>query len=1651
MSELKIIKLSESGLHDSEVDALAALSKSLPPNWLAYSNFEFRDKKIGHREVDLVLVTPDAILLAELKNWNGTLRSEGKRWILNGQDRGESPVAVTNRKSQYLKALIADKEKHNVQGVYVAPVVVLCGTANPTHIAEDEKGFVCCLDDFCKIGNPNFFKKLFPTVRHRSSPLNKEKEVFNRIFSTKVFDPRKLRYRGYVPEVSPIFSHGEGLYQEFIAEQDNKPRFRALLRTWDLQKLPPAYGTRERWEEVIRREKSVVGYAQQVLPRTFVASTMLTPVGHTPEEEFSSKYFELYDLSSQLEMIDVYLYRNIKRLSITQRLQLARVVLAAFSEFHQANLAHRDISPSCVWTGEDFSISISRWIAAAYPEGQTVGPVREFLRSGRSATPEDRLDLPSDAYRRDVFLLGALIYLLLTSKHPPLNDGVAEFEELADGLVPAQTAASLAECLAKALSWDPAGRYRNATDFFDEFQKCAIPQTSGETLFVDELSAFLTDKIPYVDYPIKCERARSHVHVYESADDGHPVIVKVWPGLTVQDNASGANHRLLQFLGTARDLNRVRPSVVHEIVDFGISKVGTYLVSRKVGGQLVSDLIQQNACDLETRLRLSKNLLEALNDLHAIGIAHGDIKPDNIFALPQGEDRSYRVRFIDCPDLDIDAQSKSTPAYSVSAPDASDRYARDRHAMLITVCKVLGATVTVTAGSVAVTFDAVELEDLEEEINRRFSDDAELLALETVESQVDATLASTMKGGLLRLEVPLRNLQSRTPLMPDDEQYRVAVDDATTKVMEKLNLPAEPNRYYQFEIMGVNAVLRVVWDEVHKRVVTGNLSQKPSWRAGRQSESVVRAFLVFLPATQSDFSALQSALGDKFSDIIQSFATRDQVCASAEDAEDAAPETQEADTADREEVGKALGRADVEKLWHALIEAEADVLPELVVSDEPNSVRGNSRRIIVPYESKNGQPIEFERNEVVAVEKRNPAGGYVQIGTLVGDLVSSEAIGVDLTRGPAPSANDTIRLSSTLARASHDKRKAAIDRLTSGHSVHPELFNWLAGIDVPTEIVEEEEVGEQNEICVKFGLNDSQCAAITKVLCIPPLGLVQGPPGTGKTYFIAVLLYRLLRDGANSILLTSQSHEAVNNAIEKLSAIYSDDLEQLDLVRVGPQSMCSEGSSRFHIDNLQHRYRRNFESDIRSRIEFSARNLGLPLQFVSQYVRLSVATRALLEEFDSRRKELESMEGDEERIRKQLLAIRGSIYGRARRISVRLSEFEKFEDPIVGVTRMKEHLSSVHDITNQAAISRLENLIGLAFDWVYALISPHGNFGEFLTRTKRVVCGTCVGVGRRGLNITKHSHEWVIIDEAARCSAGEIAVPAQTAQRLVLVGDHRQLPPMYTPEVLDAAARRLEPSLRESVDQTDFKRAVESGYGLAAAQLLHEQYRMKPAIARMVSDVFYEGKLKTKRDEVLIAEGVMPSPFEADVIWCDTGSLGPAALESRETLDGKGEGTSFVNLGEVRTILELLKILESSVDFVAVARNVLKRGDKPIGVICTYAGQKREVLRQLRQRNFTEEFYSFVKIDTVDSYQGKENLVIILSLVRNNSKKQTGFLGRDERVNVAISRAMERLVIVGSSKMWGDLDAPPSKVLEYISELCACDHSFCVVDSSSIT
>lgn len=195
---------------------------------------------------------------------------------------------------------------------------------------------------------------------------------------------------------------------------------------------------------------------------------------------------------------------------------------------------------------------------------------------------------------------------------------------------------------------------------------------------------------------------------------------------------------------------------------------------------------------------------------------------------------------------------------------------------------------------------------------------------------------------------------------------------------------------------------------------------------------------------------------------------------------------------------------------------------------------------------------------------------------------------------------------------------------------------------------------------------------------------------------------------------------------------------------------------------------------------------------------------------------------------------------------------------------------------------------------------------------------------------------------------------------------------------------------------------------------------MLPAIGQLVSDTFY-GDLKHGRDNPIIPANVLPEALSNPLTWISTDELGAAAFESMHS-----DGKSRINRKEIDCILKLLSSFyheKQSWEWLTSQK------DYPhgIGVICTYAAQREQIRKKIRDLTFGEQLLRYVKIDTVDSYQGKENPIVIVSLVRNNLEGsqfhgiatiREGFLSDDSRINVSVSRAMDKLIIVGAKDRW---------------------------------
>ena len=280
-----------------------------------------------------------------------------------------------------------------------------------------------------------------------------------------------------------------------------------------------------------------------------------------------------------------------------------------------------------------------------------------------------------------------------------------------------------------------------------------------------------------------------------------------------------------------------------------------------------------------------------------------------------------------------------------------------------------------------------------------------------------------------------------------------------------------------------------------------------------------------------------------------------------------------------------------------------------------------------------------------------------------------------------------------------------------------------------------------------------------------------------------------------------------------------------------------------------------------------------------------------------------------------------------------------------------------------------------------------------LFNSAHVIASTLVGSSSRLLEGMKFST--LFIDEAAQALEAACWIPMRRAGRLVLAGDHCQLPP--TVKSYEAMKGGLGKSLME--------RLVENHP--EAVTLLTLQYRMNEEIMRFSSDWFYSGAMQAAPE--VSHRGILD--FDTPIEWIDTASASftdaPPEEESfRESIAGESHGR--INRDEA--LFTLLK-LQQYIGKIGKERFLEERID--VGLISPYRAQVKYLRHLIRHTPFFRPFRHLISINTVDGFQGQERDVIVISLVRSNDDGNIGFLRDLRRMNVAMTRARMKLIIIG--------------------------------------
>lgn len=1594
-------------------DTLKSLKSIFP--WKGYSGFRFADvKERKEGEFDLVIVTHCNVLIIELKHWNGTIVCRQDKWYLNDKDMGRSPVTITRNK-QFMLEKKLDKFKQQFTNKGFRPqihfLVVMTGNADFSQLPDNEKLHVVTLTEFLQFKDEKQFNARF-RPHPDSKTLNQDFELFDKkIFSSNTVKPKNINIGGYYAEDTPIFSHPKHIYQEYFAETENKKhQDKALLRRWDFTKINRSEAqTPDGRYRLVSREYDVLNHIK--LQNKDLYHSCLNYKSTPQKGEITAEHIDLFELFPQQKRFDQFVGGyNGENLSTERRLGLVQLLLDKFAQLHKIGIAHRDLGNHSIWLSADDKITLSGFATAYFSSEETVGDIREILEvSGDLAKSHFPLSdgIKLTPYQYDVRSLAVLAWHIIQAKRIS-QDSLDEMKnKLAD------ETAWYAEILRTALSDIP---FKSAVDFLDKFNQAKPEQAVDFSFDFTKLEPFTHD-INYSrayreDDDFILETSEKEVYC------SNGLLVKAWLNTDPQTDNSKARV-VLNWLENMAKLANLSPDYLPKIREFGIAKKSgcLFAVSDFIDGHTWQDICKLDLSDKQKQT-LIHQFIQSIEHLHSLGFTHSDLKPDNV--LVTIEDDSVQLHILDILDFSPSGQRQFNTEYSPEFDHPTEKQ-RDNFAVMKMACELLGVEWNRSSESFA---------EVAKVIQQEYSDSQTAFI-----SLARFKEALNPKPSTLMIDITVGGRESFPPIAIYPENGELFVQFEKSKQGDVL-----------VQFIGLGGVLKAFYSVENKQFTHALVPINRAYISKRDRDNSVMSLTLGLNITYgaySEMTTLNHSLktNEQFIHTINQFITK-HISKQTEEEHIETFEVSETEIVDAEIAVPVIEqRPSIQKLWQAILETETEALPSITASEALQKTENGG--CYIPYDGEISPLDQFKRDEVVeAIGKSEDGERTFKYGVV--DIAKSQLNELHIKSKSLTNyanniqADTPIYLQSKQNKASYTRRKNALQRILDGESAVENLVHYFdEHCNLPSEKYEihvsDEEFERYDQPEKNVSLNEAQRIAFQRLIANGPLSLLQGPPGTGKTEFIAAFIHYLFDvQKVRNILLVSQSHEAVNTAAERIRKHCQRLGTDLQLVRFSNREIAdSEILEDVFSPNLVGQKRAQLNVNKISNICQLGRSMSLPERYLRERAELAFDIGIQIRRYQKivNSSKNENIDEDEKRLRKKL---ERSIKEQAQAMGLReLVEIDEILPKFISELNHKHNIQQFENI--QAG-----KLIDLTQDMLEALSNERTNYDEFLARSRQLVIGTCVGIGQRHIGIADNLYDWVIVDEAARSISSELAIAMQSGTRILLVGDHKQLPPLYSDEHKNALARRLGISKRgEELDQalgSDFERVFLSEYGKQTCATLKTQYRMAPAIGSLVSACFYENVLENGKtdNDVPNIYFRLPEEIKSCVTWLDTTSL-------PNTYHEQGKSGSLSNRAEADVIIRILQDLANDETFMnsEPVQKCLEKNEKAIGVICMYGEQKKLIRKKFNERSWNDEFRGLVKIDSVDSYQGKENCVIILSLTRHDKVCSTGFLHLPNRINVALSRAMDKLIIVGAKTMWEhpkNSKTPLAKVLRFIQE-----------------
>ena len=613
-----------------------------------------------------------------------------------------------------------------------------------------------------------------------------------------------------------------------------------------------------------------------------------------------------------------------------------------------------------------------------------------------------------------------------------------------------------------------------------------------------------------------------------------------------------------------------------------------------------------------------------------------------------------------------------------------------------------------------------------------------------------------------------------------------------------------------------------------------------------------------------------------------------------------------------------------------------------------------------------------------------------------------------------------------------------------------EVFRYM---NIP--VTETEEFRDFDRTSV-LSLNDSQKEAVLKAVEARDLCMLQGPPGTGKTTVIAELIWQHIRENQSSkLLLTSETNLAVDNALEKLmngKAANPEMARYLTLIkplRFGKSDKFEEEGKRYSLDRIEKwidgniEHKDDYEEEVilgeSTASEAEEIEEGDPRDNVVQRWMSSIAERS-------------AQSGDRYRD-----VLKDWQLGLSYEPDVLTKEY--FRDlylkhvNVVGSTCsstgspafVSEYLATFHSLKKESIKEVKKNLWSLKNhenkDWALNNLATIFDIDVFGPEDARKAIG----------NLCSVKFDTVIMDEASKATPPELMMPLCYGKKSIVIGDHRQLPPMLNEksfkEALMDMGTEKSADLADNIDRnfvetSQFKRMITNPkVSKTIKATFNTQYRMHPRINDVISQFYANdecGGLHCGLDPEKVDSPDLNDPQSRYHGFNKAGFINPGVHTIWINVDApeSKDGSSRVNDEEIKAINKVLELLKESSGFEeymnhwnSIKADSKRKEEKEIGVISFYGKQVRKIRESVRPH--ARQLGMQVKLNTVDKFQGMERNIVIVSTVRSNKldkgngrledNRDSGFAKSPERLNVALSRARRLLIVVGNKDFFSGI------------------------------